>query len=289
MNQIRLMLVAAVCALAAPQGVTQEDVPESCKAAIAGESENMQRWKPCFEDAEPNSGPWFLAAVNLGSDAFYRNDHETAAYYYKLTSTERLNTVSDILLHTNRAATFNKTGDTKLASQDALIVWRLYKAGETRMPGTPLSDQLKFYVLMNVLEPLQKADPAAFEEAKTLFVVLPASDVYHRANKAAALSNVGETEAALAESYILIEEMPKNAQILNNHCYMLHETGRNEEAEPFCRRALGVEPEASHIKHSLASVLAGLGRCEEAESLRIEAEMASPSTALYSEPLVCTK
>ena len=267
---------------------SKPDIPESCEAAIAGQGDDLLRWKSCFEDAEPNSGPWFLAAMNLGTEAFYRNDHETAASYYRQTMTERFKTFSDIILHANRAATFETTGDTAFAEKDAMAAWRLFQRGETLMPGVPLDDGIKGYVLVNILEPLQQADPDAFETAKAAYLALPLEDLQDRANRAALLQNIGELDAAIEESETLLVALPDNAQVLNNHCYMLHEAGRDEEAETYCRQALEIMPDAAPIKHSLASVLAGLGQCEQAETLRLEAKAASPSTAAYDEKLACT-
>ena len=156
------------------------------------------------------------------------------------------------------------------------------------MPGVPLDDGIKGYVLVNILEPLQQADPDAFETAKAAYLALPLEDLQDRANRAALLQNIGELDAAIEESETLLVALPDNAQVLNNHCYMLHEAGRDEEAETYCRQALEIMPDAAPIKHSLASVLAGLGQCEQAETLRLEAKAASPSTAAYDEKLACT-
>ncbi len=225
--------------------------------------------------------------INLGTAAFIQDDHETAAYYYLLSRSGGMNISSDITLHAHRSAVFYRTGHMDYAVSDGEQAWNMIEAGETMIPGIEMDNEIRFYVLSNILESLYAGESEAFDPAFRMYANLPVNDLQDRANRAAVLSNIGRLDLAIEESALLLEDMPGNPQIENNHCYMLHQAGRDEEALEYCLSALEKSPDAPHIMHSLATVFAALGRCGEADMLMEEARAISPSVALYHEPLEC--
>lgn len=73
-----------------------------------------------------------------------------------------------------------------------------------------------------------------------------------------------------------------------NHCDMLTRAGRPEEALPYCETAIAARDDYAAIYHTLGITLAGLGRCDEAETALETARTLEPSVAIYNDPLECS-
>lgn len=265
-----------------------ETIPEVCIEAAQSEDQNPARWKPCFDVAEPQSLPWMLAVINLGTAAFWEDDFETAASYYRLSVSETQAFDSDVILHANRASVFGRTGDLELAKRDSEIAWTYVKESRYDMGGQALNEEGQFYVLTLVLQPMLESGADGFEDARLFYKQLGTRDIYDRANRAAVLSNVGDLEGAILESEAVMRLGLDDPGIYNNHCDMLTRVGRPAEALPFCETAIAESVDSAPTYHTLAITLAGLGRCDEAESALETARKLEPSVVKYNEPLECS-
>jgi Flp pilus assembly protein TadD len=94
---------------------------------------------------------------------------------------------------------------------------------------------------------------------------------------------------ALEMSQRALALAPSEPRVLNNHCYILYSADRAVDALPFCERAVIAAPDAPEVRHSLASVYAALGRCEEAEGALGEARRLDPATVEYQRAIACVR
>ncbi|MAN44971.1 MAG: hypothetical protein GYB49_00865 [Alphaproteobacteria bacterium] len=260
-----------------------ENAPEACKPGANGHTDHQA----CFEAAEPKSGAWLLAAMNLGSQAFWNDDFETAAYYYDLSTPDGMNTFSDIILHANRSKVFLELGRTEDALRDANMVWQLAQENKADPMGTPLSDEAKFYALMLIIETFYVTSAPELELSLKTFMDITPSNEMDMMNLAAVLAEVERYDDAYKYSSELLKMAPENATALNNHCHLLTSMQRAKEALPLCEKAITYAPGIAAFHHSHAMALGALGKCTEANISLQKAHSLEPSAALYKESVEC--
>lgn len=266
------------------QEPAKQTMPEACKAQSGG----MVDYKACFDSSEPKSGPWLWAAINLGTQAFVQNDFEGAAYYYDLSELDNSSTMSDIVLHAHRSYVFRRLGRLDDALNDARFAMNMIEANRFDLRGHPLDEPTKLYVLTHIVQSYYESGDEDYPKVLRIFLNTPATDEFDLANQAAVLTEVGEYEAAISLSEELVDAMPNSAGVQNNHCYLLSLTKKPAEALPFCERAVELAQENAAVRHSFASVLASLGRCQEAAIALQVAHTLEPSAVLYDQELTCT-
>ncbi|WP_395945714.1 hypothetical protein [Brevundimonas sp.] len=286
-----LILAAA---LALPDPTTQApvdpnaEVPAACRMDQAGNVD----FQACADTAPRGSMPRALALINLASQAYLEGDYSRAVTLYDEAIPPGQTVTSDVVFHTFRADTYHHVGRTEEARADAALAWRILQ-GEISPSGDPaddlpVTDQLRFEVLIRILPILKDGDPAAFTAARTLFMGLPAEDGIALTNRAGLLARLGDYPAAIADSERALALTPDEPGLKNNHCYTLFQAGRAAEGLPYCEAAVAALPAIAPIRHSYAEVLAALGRCDEADAQMAEARRLDPSGVAYARSLTCT-
>lgn len=269
----------------APQQAKEAPVPPACVGAtFAG-------WEACADAAEEDSPAYRLAMINLGTEAYLRNDYAAALRFYDKADAPGEEVVSDVLFHTFRADTYRHAGRDADAAEDARTAW-LYidgrpPAGTDPRDLRPIDDDLRFTVLSLILPILKDAGGSEFQAARDAYLALPVENWQALTMRANALSLIGEHSAAVADSKKAVELQPGDPMLMNNHCYTLVEAGQAAQGLPWCERAVAALPESSHVRHSYAAALAGVGRCADYERQLAEARRIDPSSALYREPIAC--
>lgn len=281
-------LAAFACALAVPVSASaQDDAPPACQGA----GQRVVDWQACLDALPPDSGWRALALINLGTEAFMREDYAAAVQHYDAARPSSGQMYSDILFHTLRGAAYWRVGRREDAVADADIVHRMLMRDPTLplppaqylSPGVP--EEMIYVYLLPVW---QSGDPGRFEQAVARFRALPVTDWISMSNRASVLQEIGDNVGALEFSARAVAAAPDEPAALNNHCYILLQVGRAAEGLPFCERAVARAPTAAPARHSLAEVLAALGRCGEAQAQLAEARRLDPATASYQAPLACT-
>jgi tetratricopeptide (TPR) repeat protein len=287
---MRIALAAVLYALFVGGALAQTDggAPPECRPNAAGQVDH----EACVRAAAPGT-PWrTLALINLGSDAFMRDDYAAAVRYYdeaRPGANQQL--LSDIVFHTFRGASYWRVGRREDALQDADVVYRMLQRDPTLQVSPQdyipagLNEELIYVYMLPVL---QAGDPQRFQTALQAFRALPATSWESYGNRAAALQEIGDLPGALDMSGRALAQAPNDPGVLNNHCYILLKVGRAVEALPFCERAVRAVPNIAAVRHSLAEVLAALGRCAEAEHELGEARRLDPVTIDYQQPLTCS-
>lgn len=281
-------LLAALLSIWTLTGVSlaePEDTPEACQHDSDGQTD----YQACFDAAAPGSPIWMLTAINLGSEAFWNYDFETAAHYYDLSAPAGSQTISDVILHANRASVFLKVGRLEDSLRDARLAWGMVQEGRFDLFGNPLPDDAKLYALEYIVQTFNDAAAPELDSAVRAYLETPIQTEVDLANKAAVLTEIGRYDEALTLSTELVASMPEDLGVLNNHCYLLTLMGRSEEGLPFCRKAVALGPKFAALQHSLAVALAGAGECEEADTTLAKAHALEPSVVIYSEPMTCKK
>jgi Flp pilus assembly protein TadD len=287
---MRTIIAAVVFALLSGSAFAQtreEAPPPQCRNAA-----DVAGWQACLNALAPDS-PWrALPLINLGSDAFMREDYAAAVRYYdqaRPPAGQELH--SDIIFHTFRGVSYWRVGRREEAQRDADIVYRMLQ----RDPSLNMSAQDYFPAGLNpeivyvyILPVLQAGDRQRFETALVAFRALPAAEGWGSyANRAAVLQEIGDLAGALEMSGRALAQAPNEPSVLNNHCYVLLRQGRAAEALPYCDRAVAAAPAVAAVRHSMAEVLAALGRCREGERELREARRLDPASVDYQQPLNC--
>lgn len=249
-------------------------------------------WQACL-DALPANSPWrSLALINLGSDAFMRDDYASAVRYYdEARPPAHQQMTSDIVFHTFRGVSYWRVGRRDEAMADADIVYRMLQRDPTLHVSASdyipagLNEEIIYVYILPVL---QAGDPGRFQAARAAFQAIPAQGWESYSNRAAVLQEIGDLPGALNMSARALAEAPNDPAVLNNHCYILLQAGRADEALPYCERAVAAASNVAAVRYSLAEVLAALGRCSEGERELREARRLDPVSVAYQQPLTCS-
>lgn len=280
-----MMAIGCLHGLAlAEQAAGAEDIPDACRY----DSDDQIDYQACFDAAEPNSVIWMLAAINLGSEAFWNDDVETAAHYYDLSTPDDQQIISDIILHANRADVFRRVGRPDDSLNDARFAWQMVQEGRYDLKGNPLDDEAKLYVLQLIVQTFDEAAAPERDAVVRAYLDTPVRTETDLANKVAVLTEIGRYDEALPLSGELVASLPEHFGVLNNHCYLLTLMGRAPEGLPYCQKAVALAPDVASLQHSLALALAAAGRCEEAGAALAKAHALEPSVVKYAEPVACT-
>lgn len=277
-----IALALALTLMAAPQ-----EVPPACDPTPGVATD----WAACADALPEGSPQQRLARLNQATEAYLTGDYGTAERLYDAATAGDQLVQSDVWMHTFRGDTYQQVGRAKDAVADARIAWLIlsddpaYEA--LREMSGPVDEEGRRFVLSLVLPILKKNRDPAFEEAFAAFRALPVKDVDGYATLAVVLEQLGDLEGALTASLVAVKAEPANAGYLNNHCYILVRAGRPAEGLPFCEKAVQGAPEVAPIRHSLASALAGAGRCAESAAALAEARRLDPATVLYQQPIAC--
>lgn len=288
------MLTLAVFALGMMAGgpgqtpaAEQQAVPAAC---LSEEGRDFDA-RACADAAPAGSPARSLALINLATRAYISGDFAMALGLYDEAVPPGLTISSDIIFHTFRADTYERAGRTDAALADAELAWRILK-GEVSPSGNPandipVDDTLRFEVLIRILPILQRGGSEAFAPGRALLTGLPVEGGVGLTNRAALLANLGDHDAAVADSLKALADLPDEPGVLNNHCHILTEAGRAVEGLEYCRRAVEALPGVAVIRHSHAEALAAVGRCAEAERELAEARRLDPTAVRYAEALTC--
>lgn len=280
------MISLLLALLTAEPQVRDAPVPPVC----AGPT--FVSWRACAEAAPEGTPAYVLAMMNLGTEAYLQGDIAAALDYYDKGETEGFSTTSDVVLHTFRAGARHYAGRMDEARADARIAWGFLDGRPP--PNTPqnlnlpINPEMRAGILSIILPILKDDEAATFQRARDQYLALPATDWITLSQRAGVLTELGEHEAAVAASKAALDLKPQDGLTQNNHCYALVEAGRAAEALPYCERAVAALPESAPVRHSLATVLAKLGRCSDAEAQLVIARRLEPANSLYRETAVCT-
>lgn len=276
-----LALALALALTAAPQ-----DIPPACNPPEGVAPD----WKACVDALPEGSPDQRFFRMRMATDAYFARDYGTAARVFDQVG--GLDDFASDAVYAFRADTYQQVGRDKEATADARAAWLIMSAPRPAFDGPPpaaeaVNEETRRFLLTLILPILKKGRDPAFEPAFAAFRALPVKDVEGHASLALVLEQLGDFDGALAASLVTIKAEPTNAGYLNNHCYILVRAGRPGEGLPYCEKAVQGAPDIAPVRHSLATALAGVGRCDEAEAALTEARRLDPATVLYRQPLSC--
>ncbi|MDB5455826.1 MAG: hypothetical protein JWP92_1411 [Caulobacter sp.] len=286
----RMVWILAALALAAPAALArtpQTDVPAACRGDAVGRVD----WRACATAAPVDSAARRLALINLGTQAFLRDDYAAAVRFYDQAQPSGDQQIySDASFHAFRSASYRHVGRTSEALADARTALDLL-VDPTDLPpqarqiaAAPVDVELVYSL---ILPPLRQANDPRYLDALAAFRALPVRDWVSLSRRAAVLEELGDRAAALEASAQVVALKPDEPAVLNNHCYALARAGRGIEALPFCERALALAPTAAPIHDSYAVALAAAGRCAQAREQLAQAQRLDPTAVTYRRTLDC--
>ncbi|NJC40453.1 tetratricopeptide (TPR) repeat protein [Brevundimonas alba] len=271
-------------ALAFALALISQDIPDVCRAP-EGEAPD---WAACAQALPDGSPQQTFARLNQATEAYLDRDYGDAGRVFDRAGD--FGPFESDALYVFRADTRQHLGRDKEATADAEAAWRIMQIGQALEPSPDEQAALeaqRLFLLSLVLPILKEGRSSAFEPAFAAYRAIPVKDVEGYATQALVLEQLGDLDGALAASLLVVKAEPANAGYLNNHCYILVRAGRPAEGLPFCEKAVQSEPELAPLRHSLASALAGAGRCTEAETALAEARRLEPATVLYQQSIAC--
>lgn len=260
-------------------------VPPSCQLPL-----EQINYRTCADAAPAGSTIRSWALINLGSQAFIDGDMTRAARLYdEARPADSQDIYADPTFHAFRAAAYDHVGRSKEALADARTSWDILSGARIVDPQNPppTEGEYRSFVLFFILPILKAGGDSAFVPAFEAYQRISVDSINALIQRAALLEQLGDFPGALAASEKIIKLRPDNPGLQNNHCYTLVRAGRAAEGLPYCEAALAGLPEMPQIRHSYASALAQLGRCDEAERQMAEARRLDSAGALYREPLTC--
>lgn len=260
-------------------------MPPSCQLPL-----DQINYRTCADAAPAGSPARSWALINLGSQAFVEGDMARAARLYdEARPADGQEMYSDPTFHAFRGAAYDHVGRSKEALADARTSWDILSGARIVDPQNPppTEGEYRSFVLFFILPILKAGGDPAFAPAFDAYQRIPADGVDALIRRAALLEQLGDFPGALAASEKLIKLRPDEPEQQNNHCYTLVRAERAAEGLAYCEAAVASLPEVAPIRHSYASALAALGRCDDAERQMAEARRLDPAGATYREPLSC--
>ncbi len=266
----------------------EEEAPPECRYDTAGQVD----YAACAA-AAPIGSPWrSLSLINLGTQAFLRADYASASRYYDDAQPTNGDTFySDPTYHAFHAATLHQVGRSSEAINEARRALAMLRNSdelpqEVRRRFASRSIDVEA-VYVAILPVLHSANDSELESVRNAYLAMPAYDWVSWANRAGVLEQIGDLDGALRANAEALRLEPSHPSVLNNQCFILVRAGRAGEALPYCERARAEAPEIAAVRHSVASALAALGRCDDAEREMAEARRLDPVSAEYAQPLQC--
>lgn len=274
--------IGALSALAVFGAAAAQPTQAACRPDARG----VVDYAACAAVAPPGSPQRALSLINLGTQAFLRQDYANAVRFYDQAQPKGGDIIfSDAAFHAFRASAYNHVGRAEDAAAEARasLVMLQRKPG---LPGPPGMDDAEA-LLPYILPVLKEAKDPEFERALATYRGLPAKDWISHANRAAVLIQLEDLPGALAANEKAMTLQPGHPAVLNNACIILTKTGRPAEALTSCEKAITAAPDVAAIHDSHADALAAVGKCVEAEAVLATARRLDPSSAHYQRALVC--
>ena len=260
-------------------------VPQSCIDAF----EDSMRWIACASEADPGSEASMLAYSNLGSQAYYNGDFQSAARFFDLsTPADGGSKQLDAFAHALRASTYWRIGADTKARNHAQFSYEWIKSGQLGgITQIELDDEM-LEPLLEVLVPVTAYlnTPDANDILKR-YQAIPLSSLMDAARRAGVLANIEEFDAALIYSAKVVAAQPDNPLFLSSHCLLLSRMGRAEKGLPFCKSALEKDANNANSQFNTALVSATLGLCSESRRAQTKAQQIDPRNPLFNEIIEC--
>lgn len=287
---LSLLLAVALAAPAASTPLsTQPNKSDAPPAACLFQNGTPPDYQACVA-ATPEGSMWRnLALINLATAAFLKRDVAEAVRLYDAAKPpEGLTMTSDPGFHAFRGSAYTEVGRREEGLEDARTAAGML-SGEIPLPQPFDHPEARRQAYTLILPILHAADDPAYAGARSAYDALPVDETswFSLANRAAVLEQLGEFDAALDLGRRALALDPESPGLLNNYCYTLVRAGQAAEGLPYCQRAVGAAPDMAPLRHSLASALAALGRCEEAETELAAARRLDAVTATYQQPIPC--
>jgi len=289
---MRVVILAVFISAIAASGVSAQaptgDVPAVCRPDATG----IVNYQACVDAAPAGSPARMLALINLGSQAYMRQDYaEAVRLYDEAEPPGRAQIFSDASFHAYRADAYNHVGRTQEALANAHTAWLLLSNSPEVAPEIRAEEARAVFdpeVVYGLILPILKAghDPN-FAAALAAYSALPSGDWQSHANRAATLDTLGDQAGALRENTQAMAQQPDNPQILNTQCYVLAELNRGHEALPYCERVVQMAPDIAAVHDSYAVALAADRQCEAAQRERATARQLDPVSVEFQQPLNC--
>ena len=284
-------IFAAMCAgvgiFAASVAISGPETPAVCLRDAQGSI----NFRACADTAAHGSAERALALINLGSEAFRRQDYAEAVRDYDEADPPggTQHVWSDASFHAYRAVTYDHVGRTAEAIANARTALAMLR-GDASIPANIRAEAANVDVETTyalILPLLHKANDSQYASARDAYLALPAKDWIDWANRATVLQLLGDLAAALETNQRALALEPDQPPLLNSECYFLALARRASEALPYCERAIAAVPGVAAVRDSYATALAAAGRCTEADAQRREARRLDPSSVDYQQRLNC--
>jgi tetratricopeptide (TPR) repeat protein len=197
-------------------------------------------------------------------------------------------------VHAIRATSFDKVGRTNDALREARLAYDFITEGPTVSKdirdeffagAPPLNLDLVYTATLNILR--KNNDPRFEPGLRTYLARIPTNGA-DWTNRGALLNELQRFPDAIAASQQALTLLPREAGVLNNHCFILASSGKSAEGLPFCERAIRLRPNSTSIRSSYSTVLANLGRCTQAAEQKAIALRLDPNSQEALKPLECT-
>ena len=282
-----LALIAAL-SLASPQNEESDmTVPASCQVPL-----EQINYRTCADAAPKGSPVRSWALINLGTQAFITGDTALAVSLYdEATPKDGQQIYSDPMFHAFRGAAYHSVGRAEEALTDARTSWEILNGTRVVDPQYPPSTDPAYrsFVLGFILPILKTGNDPSFSAAFETYQGITVDDTDALIRRALVLDQLGDFTGSLAASEKAIERLPEDPYLKNNHCYTLVRAERAAEGLPYCEAAMASLPESAPVRHSYASALAQMGRCDEANQQMAEARRLDPASESYREELTCSE
>jgi tetratricopeptide (TPR) repeat protein len=285
------ILAGAACAAVTCAAFAQDqEMPSACRY----DAQQRIDYEACAAASAPGSATRRLSLINLGSQAFLRQDYAAAVRYYDEAQPPggQDTLYSDASFHAFRAGAYDRVGRADEALANAKIALGLV----TNSPSLPEAARDHFAmvnvdveeVYVFILPILKRGAAPEFGQARDAYLALPLRDWTSAANRAAVLEQLEDYDAALRMNALALQAEPNHPAVLNNQCYILTRASRAEEALPFCARAVALAGDVAAVRHSNAAALGAAGRCAASERELAIARQLDPVSVEYRQPIACS-
>jgi Flp pilus assembly protein TadD len=285
---ILALFISALAVSSASAQTAANEVPALCRPDATG----FVDYQACVDAAPAGSPARILALINLGTQAYQRQDYaEAVRLYDEAQPPSPAQIYSDASFHAYRGDAYNHVGRTQEALANARTAWLLLSNSPEVAPEIRAEESRAVFdpeVVYGLILPiLETGHDPYFAAALAAYSALPSGDWQSHANRAATLDNLGDQVGARRENTQALAAQPDNPQVLNTQCYVLAELNRGHEALPYCERVVQMAPDMSAVHDSYAVALAADHQCDAAQRERATARRLDPVSVELQQPLSC--
>jgi tetratricopeptide (TPR) repeat protein len=239
-------------------------------------------FQACIDASAPERDERNTALLVLAYGALQEDKAEEALSFLNQLHEPQTRYANNVQYHLMAHFAYEATDNQERAEEIAQSMHALLTSGKPVVPPGSVGAGFRRLILGIYKDDQDKRAPLL--DAYSRWIALNAAEA---ASQVGILDNHQQTDRAIDAGRRAMTRFSGDASLLNNYCYALARAGRGDVGLPFCLKAGRLDPNQSHIEHSISVAYAAVGDCERATAAydRSEALLAEAMKRQFAKEL----